>query len=62
LAWPAAYFVVTRWLQDFAYRTSIGLGPFLLAGLLTLAVAVFSVIFQALKAALSDPVQSLRYE
>jgi putative ABC transport system permease protein len=61
-AWPAAYFVVNVWLQDFAYRTSIGLGPFLLAGFLALAVAVFSVIIQTLKAALSNPVQSLRYE
>ncbi len=61
-AWPAAYFVVNKWLQDFAYRTPIGMGPFLMAGILALAVAVFSVIFQALKAALSDPVQSLRYE
>jgi ABC-type phosphate transport system permease subunit len=38
------------------------LGPFLLAGILALAVAVFSVIIQTLKAALSNPVQSLRYE
>jgi putative ABC transport system permease protein len=61
-AWPVAYFVVNRWLQDFAYRTSIGLGPFLVSGLLALIVALFSVIFQTVKAALANPIQSLRYE
>jgi putative ABC transport system permease protein len=61
-AWPAAYYVVNRWLQAFAFRTSIGLGPFLIAGLMTVAVALFSVIFQTLKAALANPADSLRYE
>jgi len=62
LAWPAAYFAVNRWLQSFAFRTAIGLRPFIIAGLITLAVALLSVIFQTLKAALSNPVDSLRYE
>jgi putative ABC transport system permease protein len=62
LAWPAAYFVVSKWLQAFAFRTSIGLVPFILAGLMTLAVALLSVIFQTVKAALSNPADSLRYE
>jgi putative ABC transport system permease protein len=62
LAWPAAYFLANRWLQGFAFRTSIGFVPFVLAGLMTLAVALFSVIFQTLKAALSNPADSLRYE
>ena len=61
-AWPAAYFAVNTWLQDFAFRTPVGPGPFILAGLITLAVALMSVIFQTLKAALANPVQSLRYE
>jgi putative ABC transport system permease protein len=61
-AWPAAYFLVNRWLQDFAFRTPVGLGPFILAGLMTLTVALISVIFQTVKAALANPVQSLRYE
>lgn len=61
-AWPAGYFVVSRWLQDFAYRTAVGPAPFLLAGLLALLVALFSVIFTTLKAAVADPVVSLRYE
>jgi putative ABC transport system permease protein len=62
LAWPAAYFAVNMWLQAFAFRTGIGLMPFIIAGLMTLAVALISVIFQTLKAALSNPADSLRYE
>jgi len=62
VAWPAAYFAANRWLQAFAFRTPVGLGPFILAGLITLAVALFSVIFQTVKAALANPVHSLRYE
>jgi putative ABC transport system permease protein len=62
LAWPVVYFVVSKWLQSYAFRTEIGIGPFIIAGFLTLAVALLSVIYQTLKAALSDPVKSLRYE
>ena len=62
LAWPAAYFAVNKWLQAFAYRTSIGFGPFMAAGLITLAVALLSVVYQTMKAALANPVLSLRYE
>jgi len=62
LAWPIAYGLVNRWLQAFAYRAAISLGPFLLAALLALTVALFSVLYQTLKAALTSPVRSLRYE
>ncbi len=62
LACPIAYFLVNRWLQDFAYRTNVGPGPFLAAAFLALAVALASVIYQTLKAALANPVRSLRYE
>lgn len=61
-AWPVAYFAVDRWLRAFAFRTSIGLGPFIAAGLLTLALAMLSVIYQTLRAAFTNPVHSLRYE
>jgi len=61
-AWPAAYFGVNKWLEAFAFRTPVGLGPFILAGLITLAVALISVVFQTVKAALANPVQCLRYE
>ncbi len=61
-AWPVVYFVVSRWLQNFAYRTSMGPWPFLISGLLTLAVALLTVSIQAVKAALANPVESLKYE
>jgi putative ABC transport system permease protein len=62
VAWPIAYFVMRRWLQDFAYRVSPSVWIFLLAGMLTLFIALFTVSFQAVKAALADPIRSLRYE
>jgi putative ABC transport system permease protein len=62
IAWPVAYFVMNRWLRDFAYRTSMGVWIFIVAGVLTLLIAMFTVIFQATKAALMDPIDSLRYE
>ncbi|MGH7596441.1 MAG: ABC transporter permease, partial [bacterium] len=62
LAWPIAYFLMSRWLTDFAYRTEIGVLPFLLAGLLALLIAWAAVSYQAIRAALANPVEALRYE
>jgi putative ABC transport system permease protein len=62
IAWPVAYLVMSGWLKDFAYRISIGLWIFMVAGILTLFIAMLTVIFQATKSALMDPVDSLRYE
>jgi putative ABC transport system permease protein len=62
IAWPLAYYAVNRWLQDFAFRIEIGIWIFLLAAVITAAIAVLSVSFQAIKAALSNPTESLRYE
>lgn len=62
LAWPIAYFVMSKWLQDFAYKVSIGPLVFLLSAGLTLIVAVLTVSYHSLKAALANPVDSLRYE
>jgi len=61
-AWPVAYYAVNQWLQTFAYRTTVGISPFILAALITLAVALLSVILQTLKAATANPIHSLRYE
>jgi putative ABC transport system permease protein len=62
IAWPAAYFVMSQWLQNFAYKTSIGLWIFILSAFLSLLLAVLAVSFQAFKAGTADPVNSLRYE
>ncbi len=62
ISWPLAYFAINRWLQDFAYRVDITITPFLISAILTMLIAVITVIYQALKAALSDPVDSLRCE
>ncbi|MHB1687435.1 MAG: ABC transporter permease [Ignavibacteriaceae bacterium] len=62
IAWPLSYYVMNKWLQNFAYRTDIGLWIFIASGLLTLFIAALTVSFQAIKAANSNPVRSLRYE
>jgi putative ABC transport system permease protein len=62
VAWPLAWFMMNKWLQDFAYRTNIGWIVFVSAGLVTMAIAVFVFIFQTFKSASAKPVSSLRYE
>lgn len=63
-SWPIAYYAMDRWLQEFAYRININhqLLTFLLAALLAFAIALLTVSFQALKAAMTNPVEALRYE
>jgi len=62
IAWPAAYFLMRNWLQNYAYRTGLRLFIFLAAMAAALAVAIISVSFQAIRAAIANPVDSLRYE
>ena len=62
IAWPLAYYFMTHWLQDFAYRTSIGFGTLTVSGLLAVVVALGAVGWQAVRAALANPVESPRYE
>jgi len=62
LAWPAAYLALRRWLEGFPYRTGPGPDRFLLAALLTLAVAILTVAGQSVRAALTDPVRTIRHE
>ncbi len=62
LASPVAYYLMKRWLQDFAYRINIGWWVFLIAGVIALLIALFTVSFQAIKAAIANPVKSLRTE
>ncbi len=62
IAWPLSYFIMTRWLRTFAYRTSLGLDLFLLSGVLALCVAMLTVSYQSIRAARANPVNSLRNE
>lgn len=62
IAWPVAYFAMNKWLQDFAYRIGINWWIFALAGGLALLIALLTISMQAVKAALANPVEALRYE
>lgn len=62
IAAPIAYFMMRNWLQDFAYRTTLSPLLFLGAGVLALVIAWLTVSYQAFKAALTNPVEALRYE
>jgi putative ABC transport system permease protein len=62
IAAPAAYLAMNRWLQDFAYRIEISWWVFALAGSVALFIALLTVSTQAIKAALANPVEALRYE
>jgi putative ABC transport system permease protein len=62
LAWPIAFLVARKWLDSFAYRIEVEVWMFVLAGVLSLMIAVVTVGWHAIRTALSDPVQSLRYE
>ena len=61
-AWPLAYFAMDRWLDQFAYRISIGLSVFIIAGVAALVIALLTVSLQALRAATANPVEALKYE
>ena len=62
LAWPVAYWTMSKWLSDFAYRIELGIGAFVLSGVLTLLVVIGTVSLQAVRAAKMNPVEALRYE
>jgi len=62
IAWPIAYFVMSGWLQNFAYHINIGIWMFLLSAALALVTALITTSFHAVKTAASNPVDSLRYE
>lgn len=62
IAFPLAWWVMHSWLQDFAYRTDISWWVFIMAGVTAALIAVFTVSFQTIRAALMNPVKSLRNE
>jgi putative ABC transport system permease protein len=62
IAWPVAYYIMNNWLNNFAYRTNITLWVFIVSGIIALLIALLTVCYHAIKAAMANPVESLRYE
>jgi putative ABC transport system permease protein len=62
IAFPFAWWVMHKWLQSFAYRINISWWVFVVAGLAAILIALITVSFQAIKAAVANPVKSLRTE
>ncbi len=62
IAWPVAFFAMNKWLENFVYRTTIGIEIFLFSGILALGVAFLTISYQSFKAAVLDPIDTLRYE
>lgn len=62
ISWPATYYLMNNWLQDFAYRINLNFWMFFLAGIVSLTIAFLTMLYQSLKVANSNPVKALRYE
>jgi putative ABC transport system permease protein len=62
IAWPIAYYFMHKWLQRFAFRPEMSIWSYLLASIVVLVIALFTVSYQTIKAARTDPVDLLRYE
>ena len=62
IAFPLGYYAMQKWLQDFAYRIDLSIWQFLMAAIITLAIALITISFKSIKAALQNPVKSLRTE
>ncbi|MCP5107549.1 MAG: FtsX-like permease family protein [bacterium] len=61
-AWPLAYWVMSRWLENFAYKIRLAPSIFILTGVLTLVIAAVTISYQTIKAALTNPVDTVKYE
>ena len=62
IAIPVAYFAMRRWLDTFSYHVELGVTVFLAAGMLTILVTLLTISYQAIRAALTNPVKALKYE
>ena len=62
IAWPVAYYMMSGWLQNYAYRTSLNVAIFLMATILAMMIVLVTVSYQAIRAALANPIEVLRYE
>jgi putative ABC transport system permease protein len=62
IAFPLAWLAMHSWLQDFAYRVDLSWWIFLVGGIISIGIALFTVSFQAIRAGMASPVKSLRTE
>jgi putative ABC transport system permease protein len=62
IAVPVSYYIMNSWLEDFAFRESLSVSTFVLAGMIAFMIALLTVSYHAIKTALSNPIKSLRYE
>jgi len=62
VAWPIAWYALNRWLQNFAYRTSLSWWIFFVSGMSVMAVALLTMSWQTFRAARTNPVDLLKYE
>jgi putative ABC transport system permease protein len=62
IAFPVAFWATSRWLQEYAYHIEIGWWIFIVAGVSSLAIAFFTISYQAVRSAVANPVKSLRSE
>ncbi|MFZ5517561.1 MAG: ABC transporter permease [Candidatus Zhuqueibacterota bacterium] len=62
ISWPVAYWAASQWLQGFSYRINLGWEPFVLSAMVVLVISIFTVSYQAIKAAVTNPVESLHCE
>ena len=62
IAWPIAYYLMNNLLSNYAYRTGIAVWIFIVSGIMAVFIALLTVCIKIIRAALSNPVDSLRYE
>jgi putative ABC transport system permease protein len=62
IAWPVGYFVMNRWLRNFAYQAPITVWIFIISAIVAFIIAMLTVSYQSVKAAMANPVNSLKYE
>ena len=62
IAWPVAYYAISKWLDDFAYKTEMGIWIYVFAAMAALFISIITISFQSIKAANTNPVKTLRYE
>ncbi len=62
VATPISYFIMNKWLENFAYHINVGMFPLLIAIIISIVISIFTVSYYAIKAATANPIKSLRYE